>query len=159
MHLIVSNAHIDPLQGPKDEYIMQDQHLQRYSQSQQLDLNLVRMWLQVATLADLRDTGRPNRIRLCYLDAQQPPNFASSTLWPRQEAPTKSQQRLWKRFISSSYLSYIPYWKVTPLLNVTTCKAAPTVPPTPTDITSYISFSLSKTEKRLLDGLHQQATD
>jgi hypothetical protein len=32
---------------------MQSEHLQRYTPMQQSDLNLVRMWLQVATLADM----------------------------------------------------------------------------------------------------------
>jgi hypothetical protein len=97
MHLTVSGAHIDPLKGPQDAYIMQDVHLQRYSPAQELDINLVRIWLQVATLADMHDKGRHNRIGLNYLDARRPLNFAPSNLWPRQEAPTKSQQRLWKR--------------------------------------------------------------
>ena len=160
MHLTVSGAHIDSLKGPQDAYIMQDVHLKRYSPSQQLDINLVRMWLQVATLADMHDMGRHNRIGLNYLDARRPTNFVLSNLWPRQEAPTKSQQRLWKRFITSSYLSYIPHWKVNPAPKSTTCSASSTVAPSPsTHIKAYISNLTSKTERRLLDGLHQQATD
>ena len=71
LHLEVSHLHMDPLQSTTDEYIMQQEcHLDRYTPAQQLDLNLVRMWLQVTTLADMCDKKRSNRIRLSYLDAQ-----------------------------------------------------------------------------------------
>ena len=158
LHLEVSDLHLDPLKSPTDEYIMQQCHLDRYTPAQQLDLNLVRMWLQVATLADMCDHERPNRIRLSFLDAQRPPGFKPSPLWPRQQQPTKSQMRLWKRFIRSSYLRYTPYWKVIPLGPPT---LTPTLPPPPTfsDIFSYIANLRSQTERRLLDGLVQQATD
>jgi hypothetical protein len=67
MHLQISDLHLDPLRGPLDEYIMQPEHLQRYTPSQQSDLNLVRLWLQVATLADMGDPDRSHCIRLCFL--------------------------------------------------------------------------------------------
>ena len=160
LHLEVSDLHLDPLKSTTDEYIMQQCHLDRYTPAQQLDLNLVRMWPQVATLADMCDNERPNRIHLSYLDAQRPPGFTPSQLWPRQQQPTKSQQRLWKRFIRSSYLRYTPYWKVVP---VGTPISIPAPPPPPTSfadmIFSYIANLRSKTERRLLDGLAQQATD
>ncbi|KAI2490527.1 hypothetical protein MHU86_24037 [Fragilaria crotonensis] len=69
MHLEISDLHLDPLHGPKDEYIMQSEHLKRYTPAQQQDLNLVRLWLQVATLADMCDPDHPNRILLCYSTA------------------------------------------------------------------------------------------
>ena len=158
MHLTVSDLHLDPLRSSTDEYIMQPSHLARYTPAQQLDLNLVRMWLQVATLADMCDPERSNRIHLCYLDAQRPPGFTSSALWPRQQSPTKSQMRLWKRYLRSSFLRYTPYWKVSPL-----GPPKPTPPPVPPptsfpDVFSYISTMRSRTERRLLDGLVQEAT-
>jgi hypothetical protein len=94
MHLQLSDLHLDPLYGPTDEYIMQSEHLQRYTPSQQHDLNLVRMWLQVATLADMSDSARPNCILLCYLDGNRPPQFTPSMTWPRQDTPSKAQKRL-----------------------------------------------------------------
>ena len=159
MHLCISDLHLDPLKGSTDEYIMQSTHLQRYSPAEQRDLNLVRMWLQVTTLADMSDPSRPNGILLCYLDAKRPPAFLPSHLWPRQANPTKSQQRLWKRFIRSSYLRYTPYWKVSPSISPLPVPSPLPAPTSFPNIKSYISSLTSKTERRLLDGLAQQATD
>ena len=47
---------------PSDQFIMQTNHLQRYSVGQQKDINLVRIYLQVSALADMTDTSHPNRI-------------------------------------------------------------------------------------------------
>ncbi|KAI2498643.1 hypothetical protein MHU86_15820 [Fragilaria crotonensis] len=158
MHLQISDLHLDPLRGPKDEYIMQLDHLTRYTPAQQQDLNLVRLWLQVATLADMCDPDRPNRILLCYLDGSRPSDFEPSSKWPRQDKPSKSQQRLWKRFIRSSYLRYPPYWKVPQ--DKCLPPSATTVPSQSfPDLPSYITSLSSRTERRLLDGLQQKASD
>ena len=118
MTLTISDLHLDPLQGPQDEYIMTSEHLARYTPVQQRDLNLVRMWLQVSTLSQMSDPKRPNCMDLAYLDAQRPTHFIHQDTWPRQQAPSKAQCRLWKRFIRSSYLRYTPYWKTAPLTKV-----------------------------------------
>ena len=104
--------HLAPLRGRYDGYIMQASHLSRYSHSQQRDLNLVRIYLQVTTLSDLVDVARPSTISLSALDGERSLDWIINPLWPRQETPTRQQRRLWKRFITSSYLRYIPYWKV-----------------------------------------------
>jgi hypothetical protein len=134
-------------------------HLQRYSASQQRDLNLVRIWLQVSTLADLADPERNNRILLCYLDAKRPAHFVLSSTWPRQSHPTKTQIRLWKRFITSSYLRYIPYWKITPVSTPPRPKHSPPPINQLSDYSEYLSTYLSRTERRLLDGLEKIASD
>ncbi|KAI2512436.1 hypothetical protein MHU86_1889 [Fragilaria crotonensis] len=113
MSITVSDVHVDSLHGPEDEYIMNADHLKRCSRTQQTDLNLVRLWLQATTLANLADPDRPNRILLDNLGAKRSASFVPSDTWPRQSQPTKAQIRLWKRFITSSYLRYIPYWKTT----------------------------------------------
>jgi hypothetical protein len=158
MHLQISDLYLDPLRGPLDEYIMQPEHLQRYTPSQQSDLNLVRLWLQVATLADMGDPDRSHCIRLCFLDGTRPPEFELSSTWPRQAQPSKAQQRLWKRFIRSSYLRYTPYWKV-PQPHCPSPPAHPVLPQSFPDIHSYLSSLSSRTERRLLDGLTQTASD
>ena len=68
------------------EYIrMQEEHLKRYNPAQQSDINLVRMWLQVSTLADMTDLSRgPKYINLDYLDGKHPSSFSSDNTWPRQ---------------------------------------------------------------------------
>jgi hypothetical protein len=159
MSITVSDIHLDCLQGPADEYIMNAVHLQRYSPSQQCDINLVRMWLQVTTLADMSDSERTNRISLSYLDAKRSACFVSSETWPRQTQPTKAQIRLWKRFITSSYLRYIPYWKIPPATQKPAEPVATIEPINLSDYGEYIATCLTRTEQRLLDGLVQVATD
>ena len=114
MSITVTNAPTVRLHSSSDQYIMQTAHLNRYTPAQQRDINLVRMHVQVQTLADLSDPDRPTCIRLDYLDAVRPPDFVSDSQWPRQHTPTKQQQRLWKGFIRSYYLRYTPYWKQRP---------------------------------------------
>ena len=77
MTITVSDSFQIPLAGPKDEYVMQSAHLSCYSISQQRDINLVRMYLQVNTLAELSDPQRQKAIDLCYLDSKRPPTIAS----------------------------------------------------------------------------------
>jgi hypothetical protein len=160
MSITVTDLHIDKPKGPRDEYIMQAEHLKRYSSSQQRDINLVRIWLQVTTLADLTDLERPNRISTSYLDAQRPVSSAQSITWPRQHQPTKAQTRLWKRYVTSSFLRYIPYWKTPPLQKqLEIPNAVPVSSPTLSTYHEYIAECLSRTERRLLDGLEQVASD
>ena len=87
MSITVSDIHLDHLQGPADEYIMNAANLQRYSPSQQCDINLVRMWLQVTTLADMSDSDRTNRISLSYLDVKRSACFVSSETTDKSADP------------------------------------------------------------------------
>ena len=159
MTITVSDVHVDSLKGRFDSYIMHPDHLRRYSPAQQLDLNLVRMWLQVTTLSDMSDPLQPSRVDLSYLDAKRPPHLQTTDKWPRQAPPTKSQSRLWKRFLVSSFIRYTPYWISTPVDSVPT---APQPIPAPTELSSFSEYfqqHLSRTERRLLDGLDQVASD
>ena len=160
MSITVSDIHLDTLNGDTDSYIMQADHLQRYDNAQQSDINLVRIWLQVSTLADMIDPSRPKCILLSYLDGERPPGFLLSDTWPRQTQPSKSQLRLWKRYIKSSYLRYIPYWKTPPTLATAPSPPLPIIPTNLDDYNEYLASScFSRTERRLLDGLEQVATD
>jgi hypothetical protein len=96
MSITITHAPTVRLRSSSDQHIMQSAHLTRYSSSQQRDINLVRMYLQVQTLADLSDPARPKCISLEYLDAVRPREFSSDPQWPRQHEPTKQQRRLWK---------------------------------------------------------------
>ena len=138
---------------------MQSQHLQRYSASQQRDLNLVRLYLQVQTLADMSDRTKKKAISLNYLDAIRPTDFAVNSSWTRQDVPTKAQRRLWTRYIRSSYLRYVPYWMNDPLpaTSLSQHKAAEPLQP-PQSLTDFLD-NLPKQHQRLLDGLQQLATD
>lgn len=87
---------------------MNADHLNNYSSSQQTDINLVRIWLQVTTLSDLTDPERPYQIATtAYLDAQHPDSTVQSKTRPHQHQPTKSQVHLWERYISHVVFPYI----------------------------------------------------
>jgi hypothetical protein len=150
------------LKGQDDQVIMTTEHLQRYNPQQQRDINLVRLHLQVHTLADITDPQRPNAILLHMLDGKRSPTTPISTLWPRQMEPSKAQRRLWKRFLSSSYLRYIPYWKTPPtaprLTSIT--QQAPLHHSASSNLPLKEAIQkLPKTQRRLLASLTQVATD
>lgn len=134
-----------------DLVIMTAEHLQRYSPSQQRDINLVRLHLQVQTLSDITDPTRPNVILLHMLDGKRKPNTPISPFWPRQLEPSNAQRRLWKRFIASSYLRYIPFWKNPPTLTRRTPNPPTTaIHPTPTTSLLELITKLPKSKRRLL---------
>lgn len=151
-----------------DQFIMQPEHLKRYSLIQQTDLNLVRIYLQVNTLADMIDTSQPNKISLFYLDGHRPPQWVETLRWPRQAPPSPSQRRLWKRFIVSSYLRYIPYWKQPPIcvtpdvprsvfLEVSPPNHNPEIGRSMT-LQEYLQ-TLPRTQRRMVSAVEQVATD
>ena len=159
MTIKVSNSFQIPLAGPKDEYIMQSEHLSRSSVSQHRDINLVRLFLQAKTLAELSDPLRHKAIDLCYLDGKQPPNRTSNPHWPRQHTPSKAHIRLWKGYINSSYLRYIPYWKTPPNLPMPVSTNPVVLAPTSfSDLFEFLK-SLRQRDRRRLDRLEQVASD
>jgi hypothetical protein len=158
------------VRSPTDQFIMQPEHLQRYTPAQQKDINLVRLHLQATTLVDLADTNRPEAICLHSLDGNRPSNFKRDSYWPRQPVPSTQQKRLWKRFIASSFLRYIPLWKQTPMTvaAATVFTTGPQVPqPHYTETLDPIKFSLltgyikslPKTQRRMISDVKQTATD
>ena len=163
MTITITDAYSIPrLKSSTDEYIMQSTHLSRYSISQQRDINLVRMYLQVDTLADMTDPSDPKAICTEYLDVTRPPSSPRDSRWPRQHAPTKPQQRLWKGYIKSSFLRYVPFWKTQPLpTRHSSPSEAPTeVHPTPhASLFEYIKSLPLSYRRLLLDGLEQVASD
>ena len=158
MYVTVTDVHLDGLKSSTDAYIMDEVHLQRYSASQQKDINLVRLWLQVTTLADMVDFFRGSKyINLDHLDGKRSHSFVPDSKWPRQQPPSKPQCRLWKRYFRSSFLRYTPYWKTAPVPSIQT-------PPPPEVDRSMEKFAdclrrLPRTQRRLLDGFEQVATD
>lgn len=160
MSVTVSDTYQIPLRSPSsDAYIMQASHLEQYTNAQQKDSNLVRLFLQVNTLADITDCSNPKAISLFFLDGRRPPSFKMNKQWPRQQTPTKSQVRLWKGYVKSSFLRYVPYWKTAPLPS----SQAPTSVsvPTPSTFDSLIEYlsSLPQSSRRLIDEIDQTATD
>lgn len=152
--ITITNDGSQPIRGG-DFPIMQDVHLQRYTLLQQRDLNLVRIYLQVYSLADMADDRSPTRINLDYLDGKRPPEWQECSRWPRQLLPSPSQRRLWNRFIKSSYLRYIPFWISAPTLGVsnTPC-SSPMSEATNTSVSikDHIKH-LPRTERRMVEAL------
>jgi hypothetical protein len=110
----VTDSLSNTLRGPNDTHIMNVESLSRYSIGQQRDINLVRIFLQCTTLSDMSCSTDRQRISKSYLGGARPPNFETKHGWPRQANPTKSQLRLWRRYISSQYLRYGSLWKQQP---------------------------------------------
>ena len=159
LSLTITDAPTVPRCTKSDQYIMQAEHLSRYTVAQQRDINLVRMYLQVQTLADMSDPLRPKCIRLEYFDAVRPHDFTPVSHWPRQAAPSPQQRRLWKGYIRSSYLRCIPYWKEIPTsIPIPASVAAPIIPSTSIKVLEYLS-TLPQYQRRLIDDLQQKATD
>ena len=85
-------------------------HLSRFTPSQGIDINLVRIYLQVSTLYNISAGSDRRTICPYYLRGERPPAFAVNSHWPRQEPPTRAQTRLWTRFLTTSFLRYRLFW-------------------------------------------------
>ncbi|KAI2502522.1 hypothetical protein MHU86_11954 [Fragilaria crotonensis] len=112
--------------------------------------------IKATTLADLTHHENSSKISLSpALDGQRSDAWVHNPLWPRQEAPTPTQRRLWKW-----YLRYVPYWKSPPkppdLLSVQ--GSAPLSTSSFESIHDYVR-TLPTTQRRLLADLHQEVSD
>ena len=159
MSITVSEHSCPQLQTKQDQFIMQACHLERYTPIQQRVINLVRLYLQVNTLADLTDATNVKAMNLSFFDGQRPIDWIHSNKWPRQHPPSKQQIRLWKGYIRSSFLRYVPYWKINPtekVINMETVSSSPRIHHD--NIFSFIK-SLPPRHQRLLDKIEQVASD
>ena len=96
--------------GNRDTCIMNPTFLRGYTTQQQKDINLVRIYLQAITLSDI-STDNGFEIRSTALTGERMSIFHHCSAWPRQEPPTASQRRLWKKYIESNYLRYGTKWR------------------------------------------------
>ena len=148
---------------------MDSDALTRYSPAQQRDINLVRLHIQVVTLSDLSHSDGIH-IREHFLHGLRSEGQKIRTHWPRQAAPTVSQRRLWKKFISSNYLRYGLKWKSQLGLSAPQQRPQPIGHPrvdepaqkgsgqAHTSLSEYIG-RLPRWHKRLLTQWTQDATD
>jgi hypothetical protein len=75
------------LHGKGDECIMAPSRLRGYTATQQMDINLVRLHLQVITLSDMsQDYG--THIHPNFLEGTREPSRKIRHNWPQQEEPT-----------------------------------------------------------------------
>jgi hypothetical protein len=103
LSVVVTDVLQIKLKGAHDMTIMDPIRLTPYSQSQQRDINLVRIFLQCSTLSDMSCSQDAKSISSSFLQGERPLNVLSCPGWPRQESPSASQRRLWKRFLASNY--------------------------------------------------------
>jgi hypothetical protein len=143
------------LNGKYDQCIMNSEFLLRYTPIQQLDINLVRLHLQVTTLSDMAT----NRTSICthhYEGNRRPDQQVELETWPRQQHVTPTQKRLWKRYIASNYIRYGTKWR-----NPIDPPALRDPDPQPTEYPSLAAYlnSLPTSYQRLLFTYEQESTD
>ena len=146
-----------------DSFLMVQSQLDRYSVPQQRDINLVRLYLQASHLSDLASVDG-KRIQPHGLAGERSDDFKSTTIWPRQVAPTKHQQRLRRNYISSTFLRYPPYLlqKIgpEPLPEHESDIHFPSLdPPTSYDTLSAYIAALPRTHRRLLSCYTQLCSE
>ena len=98
-----------PLQNKRDKYIMDLKQLQSFSEDDQLDINLVRIFLQVNSLVEITEC-KGIRIRDSAFNGKRD-EHQSTTQWPRQMEPTPRQVRLWQKYLTNTFISHSRYLK------------------------------------------------
>lgn len=150
-----------PLSSSRDQFIMSPERLRGYTPDQQRDINLVRMYLQVTTLSEMTDPQIPNQITLWAIQAHRPAGFLSEDFWPRQLAPSATQRRLWRRFISSQFLRYGRFWKRSPRATLRELSRDQKLDDSATHFDGIPTLikRLPLGQRRLLSYFHQAAPD
>ena len=111
------------------------------------------------TLSDLTSKSDRLSIDSHALQGIRPPLFVPSTSWPTQPSMTSAQQKLWKNYITSTFLRYGTKWK-----NCPTDRPPATSTPCTTEPTQYNSLqeyliSLPVWQQRLFCQFEQVADD
>ena len=150
------------LQSHQDAFIMSLERLKGYSPQQQKDINLVRLHLQATTIADLSDTQDSSLIDQLSFNGTRPVTFQRNPACLRQELPSASQRRLWKRYIRSQFLRYDRYWKASPFPRRRSSAQQPPPSPVATERPTSLPIlikTLPKYQRRLLSHIKQTASD
>ena len=90
---------------------MDTSRLKGYTASQQRDLNLVRLYLHAITLSDISNESGTDIDDQALIGQRQTSKVYPAHTWPRQEAPTTTQRRLWKRYMTSQFIRYGTKWR------------------------------------------------
>jgi hypothetical protein len=147
------------LRGPHDKCIMSSPSLRQYTTTQQKDINLVRLHLQIMTLSDM--ISKEDGVNACvhHINGQRRPNqLIRQQTWPRQDAVTPLQIKLWKRYISAAFLRYSNKWRQPPIPLHPPLHPENETPIKYPSLETYLS-SLPKWYRRLLYTYNQQGTD
>jgi hypothetical protein len=147
------------LKGKWDRTIMSLEALTRYTLTQQRDINRARIFLQAMTLSDLTSPLDRHTIDSHALHGTRDSSFVPSKAWPIQPSLTSAQRKLWKNYITSTYLRYDNKWKNSPIdCPTTTTQAPPADPTTYNSLTEYLA-SLPLWQQRLFCHFDQIADD
>jgi hypothetical protein len=161
--ITVTGAEPAPLKSPSDQHIMCLEKLTILDNRGKTDLNLVRIYLQVATLADISDNSDRTKIATWALNATRPSDFSDQSHWPRQAPPSPFQRRIWRKYIESHFLRYGRTWKTAPYPRQHGRdhhnEATPDSADTAEDILPRLMKQLPRHQRRLLSHVRQVATD
>jgi hypothetical protein len=146
------------LRGKFDQCIMTPALLQKYTPSQQLDLNLVRLFLQVITLSDMSDPDGLNACPQHILGRRRTNQIIKRATWPRQTEVTGAQTKLWTNFIASNFLRYGTKWRQSPIDTNTSESSENPSPTTYPTLRQYIA-TLPAWYRRLLHHFEQLSSD
>lgn len=155
-----------PLQTQNDQYIMNSEHLSRFTSAEKLDINLVRIYLQAMTLFDLSAGTDGHSICPYQYRGVRHPDFLLRKSWPRQLPPTSVQIRIWQKYLSTSFLRYRTFWHF-PLGSLSPLSATPqlsdmlTTPNDPADYSTLKEYlkAIPSSYRRLLTHHEQIASD
>ena len=164
-NLTITLTSVLPLQlrTSTDQFIMGLDLLKKFESvtRSSTDINLVRIYLQVTTLADLTDSSDHNRISKWALSATRPLGFTDNPNWPRQTTPSPSQCKLWRQYLEDNFLRYDRHWQTSPYPRRPPSSSIGTsnqTDPTSGDLLSLIK-TLPRFQRRLLSHVKQVATD
>ena len=138
---------------------MSSTSLANYTKSQQIDINLIRLYLQITTLSDMTEPDGLHACKYHIKGHHRPDQSIDNITWPRQEQVTQSQTKLWTRFISSAYFRYGNKWRQSPLSTNSTEDEQPASVPTHYPTIRGCLQSLPIWYQRLLSNYEQEETD
>jgi hypothetical protein len=156
-------------QGCNDACIMDHAKLKHHTPGEQLDINLVRLHLQVITLSDI-STANGRSIHPCAFMGQRIPGRRNRSSWPRQTNPTKSQIGLWQQYLRANFLKSNNNWNrklgdVDDKFNAAATEPqqheCPGVSVDPREYHTLRQYlrAMPRWHRRLIDGYEQVASD
>ena len=163
-NLTIRLTDVPPLQlrNPTDQFIMDLDKLTQFGSVDRsfTDINLVRIYLQVTTLADLTDPTDRTKISTWAISAIRPTGFVDQPHWPRQTNPSPPQRKLWRQYLEAHFLRYERFWRSSLYpRRQSSCPAEPTVHSDPTDDLPSLIKPLPRFQRRLLSHVTQVASD
>jgi hypothetical protein len=90
------------LKSKHDKYIMDLKALERLSEDDQIDINLVQLYIKANSRAEITKP-KGNRIRESAFNGQRDDQEAT-TQWPRQLEPMPHQVQHWQKYLTSTFI-------------------------------------------------------